>query len=58
MLRNIDHIAKFLLAACDTQTWVAITDYINERLTYDSNLLNGKKEIKGIYTIRIDSTEK
>ena len=33
----------------------AITDYINERLTYDSNLLNGKKEIKGIYTIRIDS---
>lgn len=33
----------------------AITNYINERLTYDSNLLNGKKEIKGIYTIRIDS---
>ena len=33
----------------------AITDYINERLAYDSNLLNGKKEIKGIYTIRIDS---
>ena len=33
----------------------AITDYINERLTYDSNLLNGKKGIKGIYTIRIDS---
>ena len=33
----------------------AITDYINERLTYDSNLLNGKKEIKEIYTIRIDS---
>lgn len=33
----------------------AITDYINERLTYDSNLLNGKKEIKWIYTIRIDS---
>lgn len=33
----------------------AITDYINERLTYDSNLLNSKKEIKGIYTIRIDS---
>ena len=33
----------------------AITDYINERLTYDSNLLNGKKEIKGIYTIHIDS---
>ena len=33
----------------------AITDYINERLTYDSNLLNGKKEIKGIYTIGIYS---
>lgn len=33
----------------------AVTNYINERLTYDSNLLNGKKEIKGIYTIRIDS---
>ena len=33
----------------------AVTDYINERLTYDSKLLNGKKEIKGIYTIRIDS---
>ena len=33
----------------------AVTDYINERLTYDSKLLNGKKEIKGIYTIHIDS---
>ena len=33
----------------------AVTDYIYERLTYDSKLLNGKKEIKGIYTIRIDS---
>ena len=33
----------------------AITDYINERLTYDPKLLNGKKEAKGIYTIRIDS---
>lgn len=33
----------------------AVTNYINERLTYDSKLLNGKTEIKGIYTIRIDS---
>ena len=33
----------------------AVTEYINERLTYDSKLLNGKKEIKGIYTIHIDS---
>lgn len=33
----------------------AVTSYINERLTYDSKLLNGKKEAKGIYTIRIDS---
>ena len=33
----------------------AVTNYINERLTYDPKLLNGKKEAKGIYTIRIDS---
>lgn len=32
-----------------------VTDYINERLTYDHKLLGDKKETKGIYTVRIDS---
>lgn len=36
----------------------AITDYINERLTYDSNLLNGKKEIKGFIRYALILTEK
>lgn len=33
----------------------AVTNYINERLTYTPKLLNSKKETKGLYTIRINS---
>lgn len=33
----------------------AATNYIQERLKYDPELLGDKKQIKGIYTIRIDS---
>lgn len=33
----------------------AVTNYINERLIYNPKLLNGKKETKGLYTIRINS---
>lgn len=33
----------------------AVANYINERLTYNPKLLNGKKETKGLYTIRINS---
>lgn len=33
----------------------AVTEYINERLAYNPELLGDKKETRGIYTIRIDS---
>lgn len=33
----------------------AVTEYINERLAYNPELLGDKKEAKGFYTIRIDS---
>lgn len=33
----------------------AVTDYINERLTYNPQLLGNQKQARGIYTISIDS---
>lgn len=33
----------------------AVTDYINERLTYNPKLLGDQKQIRGIYRIRINS---
>ena len=36
----------------------AITNYINECLSYNFRLLDNQKQIKGIYTIQINFTEK
>ena len=50
-----DFCARQHLSYFEKANPYAVTNYINERLTYDPKLLNGKKEAKGIYTIRIDS---